>query len=363
MTDYALIPKIMPALRRLRVHYEQQNEPALCKLIECSSVFIEPGTEYDNWNGGTYGHDAYLFVPEELMGLVSLDDQEAIFERIREDLNKATPEVENEYIRAAFVIPEEVADPKFQAAVPFTKRARLEPAQVEFWHSNYLRVFISHKAEHKAAANALATSLFEFGVSSFVAHDTIKPMKEWQSEIMNGLMTMEVMIVMLTEDFHGSTWTNQEVGFALGRGIPIIAIKTGEDDPQGFIGSMQALKADYNNLGQSSAEVHKLLVNEIGQEGRLKSILIEAFLSSESYHDAMERLSRLSQTTDRLTDQEFKRIVKGYAENDQLYTCGGIHTRGYWFQRFLETATGKKLEIHGKTISEKQAAEDDEIPF
>ena len=36
-----------------------------------------------------------------------------------------------------------------------------------------------------------------------VAHDTIAPMTEWRLEIMRGLETMEVMLVFLTDDFHG----------------------------------------------------------------------------------------------------------------------------------------------------------------
>jgi len=95
MTEYALLPKILPAFRRLRLHYEIKGNIELRDLINASRVYIELGTDHDNWNGGTYGHDIYLFVPEDLMGLVDLDDQEKIFERLQQDLNKATSEVEN----------------------------------------------------------------------------------------------------------------------------------------------------------------------------------------------------------------------------------------------------------------------------
>jgi hypothetical protein len=63
--------------------------------------------------------------------------------------------------------------------------------------------------------------------------------KTWQQEIEKGLETMEVMLAFITDDFHDSVWTNQEVGYALGKGVPIIPVKFGRNDPDGFIGSKQ----------------------------------------------------------------------------------------------------------------------------
>ncbi len=158
-------------------------------------------------------------------------------------------------------------------------------------------------------------------------------------------------------------WTNQEVGFALGKNIPIICVKLGIRDPQGFIGSKQALKAQKENIFLAATEVQKALINEIGQEGRLKEVLIEAFITATNFSDAIDGLDRLTKTTDRLTDVEFKRILDGYARNDQLYNCVGIHNRGNWFKRYLEDATGKQLEFKDRRIIEVTAELDDDIPF
>ena len=69
-------------------------------------------------------------------------------------------------------------------------------------------------------ARRLGDALCAYGISPFVAHDTIVPMKTWQLEIEKGLETMEVMLAFLTDDFHQSTWTNQEIGYALGKSVP-----------------------------------------------------------------------------------------------------------------------------------------------
>lgn len=363
MTEYALTPKILPAFRRLRRHYDNKGEDVLRDIIDSCRIYVETGTDYDNWNGGTTGHDVVIYVPEEVIDLIDLDDQDQLFERLQKDLNKATPEIENEYVRAAFIKIGDETDPQFQASIPFSGEPRAVPENVGLWKDKALRLFISHRDNHKAVAYELAEALEPYGVSAFVAHDAIKPMKEWQKEILNGLITMEVMLVLLTDDFHESNWTNQEVGFALGKGIPIICVKVGTVDPKGFVSPHQALKASYDDIYKAAPLIHKTLINEIGQEGRLKEILIGAFISSCSYIDAMDNLKRLTETADKLTESEFERIAKGYSKNDQLFGCAGIHNRNNWFKRYLENATGKELIFRDREIIEATKNPLDEIPF
>ena len=78
MKDFQLLPKIPQALRRLRGLYYKKGETGLGDLIESSRFHIEPETHYDNWNGGTYGHDLFIFVPAEKMDSIDLDDQQQL---------------------------------------------------------------------------------------------------------------------------------------------------------------------------------------------------------------------------------------------------------------------------------------------
>ena len=362
MRDFLLLPKIPPALRRLRGHYNNKGEASLGDLIESSRFRIEPETHYDNWNGGTYGHDVFLFLPEEKMDSIDLDDQQQLSEQITQDLNKAITDVENEHVNAVHIKLADEADPDYQKAVPFSRRPLPRPEDVGLWgDGNQLRLFISHLAGHKAVANNLAEALELFGVSTFVAHDSIEPMKEWQKEIHNGLMTMEVMVVLLTDGLHKSVWTNQEIGFALGRGIPIICVKVGAQDPEGFIASIQALKSSPEKIASVAPELFQTLIKKIGQEERHKEILIEAFVSSKNYNDTMDNLKRLVQVVDILDDDDLSRIKAGYAQNDQIYNCGGIHTRDQ-LKKYLESATGKEFEFNYREIKELKS-DIDEIEF
>src|ERR1700722_735851 len=94
---------------------------------------------------------------------------------------------------------------------------RIDPP---FWRTGMLRVFVTHLAANRAFAGALQEALLRFGISGFVAHNDIEPTVEWQTEIETALATCDALVALLHENFHDSNWTDQEIGFAMGRGVP-----------------------------------------------------------------------------------------------------------------------------------------------
>lgn len=123
------------------------------------------------------------------------------------------------------------------------------------------RLFISHLAKDKDKATRLKACLLPHGVSGFVAHEDIHPTLEWQVEIERGLFTMDAMVAVHTPGFSESMWTQQEVGFALGRGVKVISLKMGED-PTGFISKRQALPRLKRQAEDVAAEIAALLAKD-----------------------------------------------------------------------------------------------------
>lgn len=119
-----------------------------------------------------------------------------------------------------------------------------ELAQVEapsFWHVQEPRVFISHVSSFKKEAIVYKAYLNLFGINGFVAHEDIEPTKKWQDEIELALSTMDALLALLTPGSNESKWTDQEVGVAVGRRVPVIPIRIGLD-PYGLIGKYQAVR-------------------------------------------------------------------------------------------------------------------------
>lgn len=123
------------------------------------------------------------------------------------------------------------------------------------------RLFVSHVAQHSEKAARLKECLDHFAISAFVAHDDIKPTIDWQSEIERALKTMDAFLAIHTEGFSKSVWTQQEIGFALGRGVKVISFKMGED-PTGFISKHQALARRGRTAEQIAAEVAQILTDD-----------------------------------------------------------------------------------------------------
>jgi len=114
---------------------------------------------------------------------------------------------------------------------------RREPT---FWVPGRFGLFISHCSSIRSDATALQVALAWFGITGFVAHIDIEPSREWQEEIELALETMDALAAMLTKDYSQSSWCDQEVGVALGRGCLVVPIKI-DLDLYGFIGRTQAV--------------------------------------------------------------------------------------------------------------------------
>ena len=121
------------------------------------------------------------------------------------------------------------------------------------------KLFLSHISKDKLKATRLKLCLEIYGINGFVAHEDIHPTLEWQSEIERALNNMDALIAIHTPGFSSSNWTQQEVGFALGKGVKVISFKMGED-PTGFISRHQALARRNRTAEEVAEEINSLLL-------------------------------------------------------------------------------------------------------
>ncbi len=103
------------------------------------------------------------------------------------------------------------------------------PVECKAWRSGAFRLFLSHLAKEREYAAELQEHLTKYGISCFVAHEDIKPTREWQDEIEAALATCDALLALLHPGFHESLWTDQEIGYVMGRGLPAFAVRLGEE--------------------------------------------------------------------------------------------------------------------------------------
>lgn len=361
--SYVLPNKLPQYLVRLHAAYERKGESDLRDVIAACRYLVREGKAHDNWNGGMDGHDVVLFLPLNELAKIEVEDLRDVGQAMCGLLNKLSDAIKDEFFNTVSFELADDNDLEFQEAKPFSQTPPVNPEAVSFWKPGLARVFISHRDSHKGDARYLSDALEDYGVSCFVAHDTIRPMSEWRAEIMKGLQTMEVMLIFLTDDFVESMWCHQEVGFALGKGIPIISLKLGTIDPPGFISHVQALRGKIDQPLKSADDLFPLIGKALHLEERLHDVLVASFADSPSFNESKARFIRLAKTVKNLTDAHVEQITKAFRDNDQLHNSIYLDNQAKRLLKYLDEATGRDFTIIGKDIIERTVDLDKDISF
>ena len=199
------------------------------------------------------------------------------------------------------------------------------------WRNGYFRLFISHLARKRRFAGEIQQELLKFGVSSFVAHKDIAPTKEWQNEIESALKTCDGMLALLHPGFHESDWTDQEIGYAMGRQLFIVTISFGID-PYGFIGRFQAMEGNHKSTKDLTTELFDILRQHQQTRERISKSVVEYFSQSNSFQCAkknMELLERLDYWDPSLST----RVRSAANSNGQIRDAWGVPER---LKEFIE---------------------------
>ena len=351
-SNFQLPSSILSCLRRLKIEYARSEDRFFLQIVT-SRVFVrENAKEFYNTNlsAVVYGHDVLFFLPDHLFDKIELRKEKFYRKKIREDLNECHS-FEDELFNEVFFEVEDENDREYQQAVSPDKYPQVEPDALSIWRPGQIRLFVSHRDGHKKKAKELAEALEGYGISAFLAHDTIEAMTTWQNEILNGLKTMEIMLVFATDDLHDSAWTNQEIGFALGRGVPILSLKLENTDPKGFIGSKQALRGSLQDPAASAPQIYGLVAEKLDNKDRLQSALIAAFISSPGFKETEKRFDRLNKVIHSISKEETQRIIDGFKENNQLHNAFYLNNEYKRLINFLNRTADQEYFIEGKIIS------------
>ena len=166
----------------------------------------------------------------------------------------------------------------------------------EFWSHDQPRIFLSHLARNKTEIAQLKTELEAYGLITFVAHEDIEPTKEWQTEIESALETMDALVALLAPGFKESDWCDQEIGFAIGRKLPIIAIKFGLD-PYGFIGKYQAVQGARKTLKKLAKEVFDLFMLNTIVGSKITDTLVRQLSDSYSFDRSKKLIDYIKESS------------------------------------------------------------------
>lgn len=198
-------------------------------------------------------------------------------------------------------------------------------AELPYWKPGKLRVFLSHLSAKKEKASELQTALEANGMCSFVAHKDIHPTAEWQAEIETALQTCDLLIALVYPKFHDSDWCDQEIGWALGRGIPVFTIRLGSD-PKGFVSRFQAFTGNGKTAEAIGEEILDAAITHKVLQEKIAEAIVTMFVESAHFHEAKSRIAKLEKLN--YWDTSFsKRIKKAVKENYEISHAFGVPER------------------------------------
>lgn len=315
-----------------------QKRLELVEFLEHSHAHFEE-IEYDNWNGGTTTWALRLEMP-----VVFFASVQPRLSEIEKELGERLAFLDRLYPNDP--LGEVTITPLTSAEMALGQRMAVSDADVRrLWRDDYFRLFLSHLSQQKVQVSDLKTALLEMGISAFVAHEDIEPSLEWQNEISLAMRSMHALAALITADFHASNWTDQEVGWALGRGVPVIAVRLGAD-PYGFIGKIQALPGTLTDPASLAGNITQALLRSTQAHGHMRRALVEAFENANTYAVA-ERIRDLVVTVADFSEEEKERLRNACTSNNQV--------SGSW---------GVKDAIHGAFGSSRiPARSGDDLPF
>ncbi|UOD83349.1 TIR domain-containing protein [Paenarthrobacter ureafaciens] len=240
------------------------------------------------------------------------DFRRDIAQRLLRDLQSAQ-------IREIATALQQLSDAPMAPAIPF------EPQPI--------RLFASHLASQKRLVKSVADALEIFSVSLFVAHVDIAIDDEWHAAIESNLQSVDAGVVFLHPKFNESTWCDQEVGWLLGRGVPVFTLKFAHQDPYGPLGKKQAQVVEPTATASTVADyIVRWMSTKPAIRGRLNASLVAALQKTVRFADTDRVWTYLRQATD-LTVEQVGAVASAVRDNDQVY--GAIsrvpEDQGQWY--------------------------------
>ena len=133
-----------------------------------------------------------------------------------------------------------------------------------------------------------------------------------------------MMVAILHDDFHKSQWCDQEVGWALGRGIPIATLcRTLEFERgiDGFLEEVQDVQLDPSNgTGEwrAAQEIFRAAIRSVKPPELVRRALAEALIASPNF-DNSRNLRPAVQRQDQWEQASLDRLKCAVQTNRQVY--------------------------------------------
>ena len=187
---------------------------------------------------------------------------------------------------------------------------------------NPVRLFLSYSSKDRTFCSHLKTELSKYGLNVFLAHQDIAPSIEWQKKILRQLSICDVFVPILTKNFRGSLWTDQESGFAMAHRKHVLPLAVGTM-PYAFVARYQAVKGEAMSIREMSFEIVKSLAPSRDLRQRVGEMIVQVLGKSSSADDSGDILRALALLSP-LSTTQLARILRKVNSNHTIFRAKAI---------------------------------------
>jgi len=201
-----------------------------------------------------------------------------------------------------------------------------------------LKIFLSYvSADKKLVGNLKGKLQDTYKFEVFVAHDDIVHSTQFDKSILETLRRIDLFIPVLTNNFHNSCFTNQEIGFVLALNKTVLPLKV-ESNPQGFISNYQAMVM--KDIPETCNKIYSLLLTNI-DFAHLRDLAINSLvlaLQNSNNFDETNILIKQLRSIPKFSGEQILGIQQACNTNQQ------VSNRAYQVHQF-KVALSKKYHI------------------
>ncbi len=224
--------------------------------------------------------------------------------------------------------------------------------------SDGLKIFLSYSSLDYDLARQIKFFLDIFGIDVLLAHTSVEPSITWEDEIYKKLRECDIFMPLLTNNFRGSHWTDQESGIAYNEGKRILSLMI-DLTPYGFLGKYQALRLDISEFSSDRKDSRIEIINSLNREfpGKMRSCILNSLWNTSSWFIGTIKF-RILKEKEPFTKEEVNKIIEVSSENNQLYDAEGAREclseliRKYRDE--INEETLKKIEFRIKGLTEPE---------
>jgi hypothetical protein len=218
--------------------------------------------------------------------------------------------------------------------------ADMQPAGKTTWKAKRFRVFVSYNSKHDAAVGRLKEEIERYGLSVFVAGYDLEAMKQWADQLRWHLDELDVLVAYVTEDFSSNAYTDNEVGWVLGRRKPIVPILVAAD-ANAMRGLLRPIHAITNCVADDPHQMAKEVLIRLANDDRTRiEVRRTLMLGLQDCRDRVHADQVLSVFGDSPELNGPVPILWTGGLVSALWACADFVDRWFSFRPLLQTALG-----------------------